>query len=1376
MSVASGTVLSRPGSAATPDPGDRPAGRRWLLAAWLSALVALLAEAPGRMVFDTKLGVDIDPAGFLGRLWHLWNPLESMGRLDDQYVGYAFPMAPFYGLARLIRLPVWITERLWMSLILAAAFWGLVRLAEALGIGAPRGRLVAGVCYALWPTFTILIGSTSAAVLPVALVPWAVLPLVKGSQGGNPVAAAARSALAVLGMGGVNGVITLLALIAPFLFLVTRTPGRRRRVLIIWWIPCVGAAVLWWLAPLLYMGRYGFNFLPYIETARTSTRTMSATAALRGAGNWTAYLHFGSPFLIAGWVMVASWAAILGAAVVSAAGLAGVARGDLPEARWLRSCLAVAALVALAGYAGSFGGPFHGAFQRLLDGPAAPFRNVYKFEPLIGLVLTLGAAHVLAAVETPRVRPWMSLVAALVAAAALCGTALPYLSGRVLESGSFKAVPDYWKQTADFLAANSPRTDALLEPAASHGFYSWGSPIDEPLEPLGRSPWVHRYIAPIGSPGGQRMLDGLEASFASAERIAGLPAYLARAGIRYVVVRSDLDQKQFDYISPVLIHRTLDLSGFVQVAHFGPVLPAAPIQPGTPLGVAATVERFYAVEIYQAADPAARPAQPARLLPVAATVQASGGPESLLQTADSGLIDGRAVRFTGDVTGADPLGAQAPLLVTDGLRRADTTFGLARDNISYTYTATETSPPGRQDGSAGKPPRQILPFSGIDHQSTAVLDGAASVQASTFGSWLLQSPQYDPVNAFDADPGTAWAEGDPSTPDGQWLQITFDHPIDLSAPIGVRLLDDSVLRPIATRLRVTTDQGSVTDDVTATPDSQPLAVPPGRTTRLRVTIDAARGGVPGGFGAGITDLTVPGVHVTRYIQAPHDTTTAGRDLTLSFHRQTIGQTLYSAGDPETGLYRQFTLDAPATFSTSLAAVSAAGPALDAFLDGTTRLGLASSPGLRITTSPALGDLPAFRPENLADGSYLTGWLAGDDHPAVHLAWPDERTLDKMTLISPAGYAAPPLSVHIESPAGTRDAQVGPDGTVTFPALRTDRIDITFPSIANVQLYDPVAGADRNLPLGLSEIYIPALSDLRLAPTDVSMPFQLPCGQGPAITIDGRDYPTSASGTLGDLLYRTPVTVRLCTDNASLKLGAGTHRIAAPGFGGSLAVSDLTLSTTAAGAEPATSTPATGAQPRSVDIASWDAERRTLDVGPGDAAYLEVHENQAKGWTASLDGHRLTPVRLDGWQQGYLIPAGAGGLVTLTYTPATGYRLTLLLGIAVAALLAGFAMLAGGIRRWDGLEPSSAAEPWGPWAVVVGGTVVLAVAAGPVAVALPLLYLAGRRWAWAPPVLAFAAFVAAGTIAAVSAAGPAPSRGSVAPVPGPAAAAVKTVAA
>ena len=63
---------------------------------------------------------------------------------------------------------------------------------------------------------------------------------------------------------------------------------------------------------------------------------MSAAAALRGSGNWVAYLNFGQPWLTAGSVMVGSAWAVAAGAVAAAAGLAGLARRDLPEAGWLR--------------------------------------------------------------------------------------------------------------------------------------------------------------------------------------------------------------------------------------------------------------------------------------------------------------------------------------------------------------------------------------------------------------------------------------------------------------------------------------------------------------------------------------------------------------------------------------------------------------------------------------------------------------------------------------------------------------------------------------------------------------------------------------------------------------------------------------------------------------------------------------------------------------------------------------------------------------------------------------------------------------------------------------------------------------------------------
>ena len=65
----------------------------------------------------------------------------------------------------------------------------------------------------------------------------------------------------------------------------------------------------------------------------------------------------------------------------------------MPGAAWLRLSAGLAAAVALAGYGGPLGGPFHGGVDHLLDGALAPFRNVYKLEPVIAAALALGVAH-----------------------------------------------------------------------------------------------------------------------------------------------------------------------------------------------------------------------------------------------------------------------------------------------------------------------------------------------------------------------------------------------------------------------------------------------------------------------------------------------------------------------------------------------------------------------------------------------------------------------------------------------------------------------------------------------------------------------------------------------------------------------------------------------------------------------------------------------------------------------------------------------------------------------------------------------------------------------------------------------------------------------
>ncbi|MGW7284531.1 alpha-(1-_3)-arabinofuranosyltransferase domain-containing protein [Streptomyces sp. NPDC054847] len=1326
-------------------PSDRPPGprsRRWLLGFWAAVFVAFLAVSPGRMTFETKLGVVADPWQFLSDLSGLWHDRSGFGGITDQYVGYVVPMLPFHALADLLQLPVWLAERLWLSIVVTTAFWGALRLAERLGTGSPGSRLLGAAVYALWPTYTIVVGSTSAAALPGAMLPWVLLPLTNPHT--PPRIAAARSALLIPLMGGVNAASTLASLLPVGLYLLCRPGGPRKRALIAWWTPFVVLATAWWIVPLLLLGTYGENFMPYVESSQTTTATMSATEVLRGAGNWVGYLNFGEAWLPAGWTVATSSVAVLCSAFAAALGLAGLARRDLPERRWLVVTVLTVGLVTLAGYGGALGGPFHGAVQDWLNGPLVPFRNIYKFQTGAALALALGLMHLTAVVSlSARVRGRRLVPAA--ALLVLPGLCWPYVNGSVLQPGSFQRLPAYWETTADWLADNAAQDRALVVPATAHGIYTWGSPIDQPLDVLARSPWAQRDYVPFGTPGNRRAMDAVEQALTSGGEVPGLSAFLHRAGLHHVVVRNDLDPRQLGHVPTTTVKRTLEASGYRRVAGFGPVLTGGRIADDTPVQVEGLFPRQRAVEIYEPAAGTARPGK-ARLTPVSAAAVVSGGPESLLPLSAGGRLDGRPAVLAGDeLPGVDRPSMYA---AGDGMRRADTRFGLVNSNTSHTYTREErNAPEAVQD--PGAEPRQILPLPGSGHQTTAVLRGAASVTASSAGNWLFHLPQYDPVNAFDGNPGTGWAEGSPGSPAGEWIRIDFNGPTGVPATLRLAPLPSGNVRAAPTAVRVETDLGSRTSTLRPDGSVQDVDAPAGAATWLKVTVLESQQGRPGLTGAGFAEISVPGVQVTRMLQLPEDAPKeTGGSVVYSLQRGSDPGGL-SAVAAEVGLHRQFTAARSGPYTVRAAALPVPGEALDKLLFDLT--GQRDKIVASADSTAALGT--NLSPRNLTDGDLTTAWIAGE-RPVLHLSWPKKTSVGEMVFAAAGGLSTRPEQVQISSPDGTAVAAVDENGMARFPPITTDRMDITVSRTAPLTLHNPVADDELQLPVGLSEIHIPALKEFRAPQPDPERTFTLPCGKGPVLSVDGQFLETRAEGRVGDLTGRRPVEVSLCTDGSRVDLDERTHTVEA-GDAGPLAVTGVTLTT---------GTPASAAgagTERALEVREGTGDHRSVRVGPGDASYLQLHENHNPGWKATLDGEELTPLRIDGWQQAWLVPAGQGGTVKLEYEPSWMYRA----GLAGAGLLLAVLVCLALVGRRDRATEHPAAAPPapGPLLGVVALTLVAVVVAGPVAVVVPVLaVLAWLRPAFLVP-LAFTAMAGAGAVAALGAGdGLSPDRGAYGP--------------
>ncbi len=277
---------------------------------------------------------------------------------------------------------------------------------------------------------------------------------------------------------------------------------------------------------------------------------------------------------------------------------------------------------------------------------------------------------------------------------------------------------------------------------------------------LADSPWGQRDYVPFGTPGNRRAMDAVEQALTTGGEVPGLSRFLNRAGLHHVVVRNDLDPDQLGYVPTATVKRTLEASGYRRVTGFGPVMTGGRIAADTPVQVEGLYPRQRAVEIYAPPAGTERPGR-AGTAPVAATAVVSGGPESLLPLSAGGALEGRPAVLAGD---AHPgLGRPSLYAAGDGLRRADTRFGLVNSNTSYTYTADErNAAQAAQD--PGRAPRQILPSAGTEHQTTAVLRGAKGVSASSVGNWLFHLPQYDRSTPSTATRRPAGRRGRPARP------------------------------------------------------------------------------------------------------------------------------------------------------------------------------------------------------------------------------------------------------------------------------------------------------------------------------------------------------------------------------------------------------------------------------------------------------------------------------------------------------------------------------------------------------------------------------------------------------------------------------------
>ena len=1300
--------------------------RRLRVTAAAVALVALaFSQAPGKLIGDTKSDLVLDPGGFLRRALEAWDPQQGFGVMANQSYGYLWPMGPFFWLGHQLGVPGWAVQRGWWALLLLVGFAGALKLAGALGIGTPATRLLAALAYTLSPRALSVLGTISVEAWPAAVLPWIMLPLVRGATGQtSPRRAAAWSGIAVLCLGGVNATASAAVLPLPLLYLLTRPAGVRGRLLA-WWVPVAVLAASWWALPLMVLGRYGYDFLDMIETAKVTTTVTGLVDTLRGGSHWLGYLVVdGRPVWTAGWELATRPGLVVVTTLVAAAGLAGLLLPGLPERRWLLGGALLGTVLVSAAHTGVLTGPLAPSLQSALDGWLAPLRNVHKADPVLRLPLALGLAHLLAVAGraaaaaghrvpagggTSPARRVPVRVAGAVALPVVAGlvalTLLPAWGSGLAPTGAYAATPAYWQQAADWLDEHADGERTLLLPSANAPVYRWGTPRDEPLQALASAPWAVRDGAPLGAPGSTRLLDGLDARLATGQPSAAYADVLARAGIRFVLLRNDLDPDRSGSERPSVIRAALAGSpGLTEVADFGPAQPVA-FRSGDHLSGAVEPDPP-ALEVFAIAG-----AERITAYPDDGAVALSGGPEGLLSLADAGLLDGRAVMGTIDAEAAEADEANPDQQSPTTLAEA----GTGSDDDAVVQTDTQRrraynpgADPGRRYSatlSAADPlPRPDLGPYDSAQQAVSVLEGASNVTASSSADDPFaadpdgvghRGPDHRPAAAVDGDPDTAWLSATGTV--GQHLDLSLLHRTRVSEAT-VELVTDPALGPEVTTVAVTTDTGTESAPVRA--GRATVLLRPGPTTRIRVTITGVSGD-PDSGAVGIRELVVPDVQVTEAIALPPIQDAAGEEWTVLAERPdgrrgdcllgpagwTCVPGLAEPGEESGSLERRF--EAPAgDVSVTGTVRPRPGTALDLLLDGA--LGYRADGTSRITRDPAA------RPGAAYDGDPATAWLPapGDQAPRLTLALGRMTTISGLTGADWTGVAG----VELTTRTGERRSLAG---SGAFRPVRTDEVTLTFRRAVS---------GDRVEPMAVHGF------DLTGAPARSAAPVQVDCGAAPAVVLDGQVRNLSMTAPVSDLLTLAPVRAKTC--GQSIEVAGGPHRMS------STATAALEVAT----AEVSSGRPPAAPPARAIRTLSWSDQHRVIEVGGGSKGYVAMTEGYNTGWQATAYGRTLTPVRMDGWQQGWKLPPGGDTRVTLSFGPGRTQH-----GLLLGGLIAGLAVLVLAllpVRREVELRPDALPPLPGRWwraaPVALGGGLLIGpvglVSAG-TALALP------RRW-WA----------------------------------------------
>ena len=1140
------------------------------------AFVPLLLTRRGVSTPDTKTYLYLNPSRFLSQVASMWDPSVGAGTVTHQYIGYLFPMGPFFWSLHALSVPLWVAQRLWLGVILFAAGTGVGYLCRRFAFRGPAA-LVAGLMYMLSPYLLQYAGRISVILLPWAALPWLVAFSVMALRRGGwryP----ALFAIVVALVSSMNASSIIYVGFAPVLWilyalLVEREATTRQVLATVTKIGVLTLGVsLWWILGLAVEAGFGVNVLKYTETVYATSGSSNSSEIMRGLGYWYFY----------GFDRLGPWTH---GSVVFSQQLRSIAVSFGPPllaliaamfVRWKARAYFV--LLVVVGMAWSVGAhpydnptPFGSLLKVFMTKTTAglAMRSTDRASPLVILGLSMLLAAMLAALW--RRLPKTSVGVACIAAIVVLANAAPIARGDIIANNFSQPdhLPKGEMDAIRYLNGSGNGTRVLALPGNGFASFRWGNTVDAPQPAFLNRPFLIHEQQVMGSMATADMLYALDGPIQQSTANPAAIAPIARLlSVGNLLVQYDTQYEHFGQPHPLTVASLLTPTpqGLTGPVSFGkPTVNRSTVSTLDEQDLASMTpaEKLPKVAVYGVNDP--RPILRAESTEGAIVVAGDGA--GLVNLAPTGLLGSTSsVIYSGSLADHPAklrslMARGAGLVITDSNRKQ----GFRWDTISSTAGATETRSEDPRKTDPTDAPIDLFPAAGFSAKTMASYIGASAVRSSTYGSPFSFIPEDRAFSALDGNLDTAWRTGIFENPRGEWWKVRFTNAVTTDHLTLVQPLNGSLTRWL-TKVGISFDGGPMErftlGQASRTAGGQILTFPERSFKNLKITIlhtsnDKARGSAASEVG--LAEVQIPGHSVVEVISMPTDLTRAAGATSIA-NRLTVAMTRWRSSPYPTRFDAEPTLDRVVSLPTARVFQLSGGATMSTLIpdDQIDRL-LGQTPGSSGQVDAySSGRLPGSlhsRASTTLDHDASTYWQPGfgtanakDSWLQYNLASPIEISHLPLTIVNDSRHSVP-TSVRITTQNGSRTVAIPELPDLTTPGSSTtidlnvsppilgSQVRLTFPTFrirasASFNTTIPLAQ-----PIGIAEVGLP---NVILAP----VPSQVPgtC-RGDLLTIDGHRVDVSIVGSTADALRLRPLSIVPCGNSINgIPLGAGRHVI------------------------------------------------------------------------------------------------------------------------------------------------------------------------------------------------------------------------------------------